>query len=179
MDKKYSKLAVLGLIFFIIALAAVILFLPGNPRGPVGKGNYVVLRPLFVEQYLEENKGRPIFSSKPGTERVALATDGFSFNELAIGNAAGLTISNESGKLCSIIVTSDGLDGEKYEISRFVVAQGEEKLIGLYPTNLTKEIAELPETNLEVTDKGVFVFDVSSTNCGGENNYLAVYAKTD
>jgi len=182
MDKKYSKLAVLGIICFIVALAAVILFLPGNPLAVDAGFDAIGLKPYFVDQYLEKNPNVMIpIAGRAGSSSLIISDQGFSQSELAIKGSIMLWVTNSSSSICRVIVSSPGLDGETYNLSQFPMAQGEKQRIVLAVPKAPEGrdyVALAEDLEIQTTEKGVLVFEVSSTNCGGENNYLAIYAKT-
>lgn len=183
MDKRI-KLAILGLVAFLIILGIFITL--SSTKAPSSTNiQHIFVTPLFVDQYLKENPdyNPPVGKSTAltnifniNTKELSLSEEGFAYNELVVDTSAILNIDNASSSTAlNFVVVSPGLDGKSYAISQFAVSPGKEVVLDmLVPLNLEDIVSK---ANLEKTDKGVLVFEISCVNCNEASNYLKVYAK--
>lgn len=199
MEKKFLKLAVLGIIVFVVLLGVFMVIFPN--RGPVGvkSGESLTIEPYFVKQFLEENPG---FKSsvkgklellKANRKIVVLSEMGFPTNtevfdvSLSEGAAeklqglaslAVLKVSNNSSKVKSFVVFSKGMDGIDYKVSEFVLGAGDRVDLSVIVGPYLNEILESSEVKVERTELGIPLFKIACNfNCSEENKFLEVYAR--
>ncbi|MEM0359772.1 MAG: hypothetical protein QXK06_00360 [Candidatus Diapherotrites archaeon] len=187
MDKKYLKLAVLGIVVFAILLALFVFVFNwgGRPSAepPPDPNPHIVLKPYFVSQFLKENPdykpSQPLVLSfdKVSMIEVPLSEQGFSLTEIAIGESTGLVLSNKSSKTFSFAITSPAIDGTNYSAVQFVVAPAKTTVLDLVILPYFGDIVEKSGAKAEKKEKGVLVFEVACiSGCADGGNLLKVYA---
>lgn len=183
MDKKI-KLAVLGLIVFVIISGFFIILFSGKPSQSTDNTQHILLTPYFIKEYFKNNPDYRPSTSKPVAlanlfnptlKKLSASENGFSLNELVINNSAALIITNTSNKVLNFVVTSPGMDGTSYSLSQFAISPDKKISLDLLIPPYMDDIAS--KSKMEKTDKGILVFEISCTNCNETSNYLKVYAK--
>jgi len=182
MEKKYVRLAVVGIVTFIVLAALIYIMLPEPVQAP-GEERLVVA-PYFMEGGAEKT-GNFLTASIDGQKtEIILTGEGFPYNKLKLEKPVGTTgafyhflvLENDSANIMSILVTTLKKDGEDYAIKRFALAAHEKREITLFvPADLESIIAS-DEVLVEKTDDGIPLFEVSCvTNCNDLTNYISIY----
>jgi len=178
MDKKFRLLGA-GLAAFVIVFLVVVFIFGGKQLVAGESPRHVVLKPYFVEEYskkISDYKKTLLPGMK--MQEITLSDEGF-FHDGEITITAppgvGLRFNNTSTKTLALVVTSPSLDGTSYALSQFALLPGESVVVDMLIPPYLSDVAS--KANVEKTDKGILVFEISCTNCNETSNYLKVYAK--
>ncbi len=181
--RKKLKLLLFGFLSFMVVLGIVLLMI-STPRGIPENQQHLFLEPFFAKQFLQWNADSGVSPEKStirevdiSSGEITLSSAGFSSNEFILNGPEAITVFNKSSRLRSFLVVSPGLDGNTYELARFVLPAGGRVVLDFLIVPLINDVAEAEGTPIRKTEQGVLVFEIEClTGCDKGSDYLEVYA---
>jgi len=190
---KFAKLAVLGVVVFIVILAVFLVFFPGG-SAPEAAADSITIKPYYVEQLAEQNPdfrlpgGIPMGRLRAERKEVLFSDAGFTVLEIVLGDTvsdgenatvamATLKLKNNTDKTRGIMVLSMNTEGEEYKISEFGISANGSKEFKVLVGSYLEEILASGLVSIEAAEEGIPLFDlVCTANCGPEHDRLKVFA---